>query len=358
MRNCFSIIIVLFSLNVLSQTTSEGEFYTISIGMNASYSESTTTLYRIKKPSNFYSESNYEAYVIVNKKSQYSESQSIYYNIGVKKNNISTTPTQTSISEIPVVPSENLKSFALVIGNEDYKSHQTGLSYEQNVEFALNDSRLIKELFNKTLGIPEKNILYLENATYAKIKQALNQLELICKHLDYKPNIFFYYSGHGLPDEITKVPHIIPVDATGSNMSFAVSLPELFNSLTSCSAERVVVMLDACFTGGARNSGLVASRAVRVRPKHNSLNGRIVVFSSSSSDQSSKSYKEKRHGLFTYYFTEKIIETKGEATLGELDKYLIKNVPLTSILVNKTEQVPEVNISNDVLNVWKEWRFK
>ncbi len=349
---------MLFSFNVFSQTTSEGEYNKTSIGMNANYSESITTSYKIKKSANFNSESNYETYIIVNKKSQYSESQPVYYNIGEKKINISSTPTQTSIGEIPVVPSENFKSFALVIGNEDYKSHQTGLSYEQNVEFALNDSRLIKELFNKTLGIPDKNILYLENATYAKIKQALNQLELVCKHLDFKPNIYFYYSGHGLPDKTTKVPHIIPVDASGSNMSFAISLPELFNSLTMCSAEKVVVILDACFTGGARNSGLVASRAVRVRPKHNSLNGRIVVFSSSSSDQSSKSYKEKRHGLFTYYFTEKVIETKGEVTLKAIDEYLFKNVPLTSILVNKTEQVPEVNISNDVLNEWKNWRFK
>jgi len=300
-------------------------------------------------------------YQIIGKDLLFSESSITNYKIGINEF-IKTEPNSTDnelIKEnMPVSKVQNKNTFALIIGNEDYKSYQTGLSDEQNVEFALNDSRLFKEICKKTLGIPEENIIYLENATFAKTKQAITQLELICKHTLTKPSILFYYSGHGLPDELTKVPYIIPVDASGNNLEFGISLAELYKSLTKYPTEKTVVILDACFTGGARNSGLIASRAVKVRPKQDIFDGNLVVFSASSSDQPSKSYKEKEHGLFTYYLTLKIIEKGENITLGELDEFVRNNVPVKSVLINKSEQVPQTNVSSGIINEWKSWTLK
>ena len=66
-------------------------------------------------------------------------------------------------------------------------------------------------------------------------------------------------------------------------------------------------------------------------------------------------YKEKQHGLFTYFLTKKLIESEGKITLGELDDYLLSNIPIKSVLLNKVEQVPKTNVRNDIVDKWKEW---
>ena len=87
------------------------------------------------------------------------------------------------------------------------------------------------------------------------------------------------------------------------------------------------------------------------------LKGNLVVFSASSSDQSSLPYHQEKHGMFTYHLLKKLQETKGDINLGELSKYLEDEVSIQSLKVNKADQEPTVNISNQVTNLWKNWRF-
>ena len=42
--------------------------------------------------------------------------------------------------------------YALIIGNEDYKSYQTTLSSEQNVDYAVNDATVFKNYALNTWG--------------------------------------------------------------------------------------------------------------------------------------------------------------------------------------------------------------
>ena len=359
-KSALIVTIVFVSLFGYTQNSNEGSVVKYEINKRANYSESLPVYYKIICEQQYVSESENIRISIINKNSYSSESSSINYSI-TKEPNFNPNEkhkNEVTVESLPISETKNSNSYALIIGNEDYKSYQSGLNYEQNVEFAINDSKLFKEICNKTLGLPLENIIYLENASFAKIKQAIAQIELICKHSTVKPKLIFYYSGHGLPDEKTKIPYLIPVDVSGSNLEFAISLPELYKSLTKYPTEKVIVVLDACFTGDARSSGLISSRAVKVKPKQDILNGNIVVFNASSSDQPSKSFKEKGHGLFTYYFTQKIIESKGIITLMELDEYVVNNVPVKSVLINKCEQVPQTNVSNEIINEWKNWTLK
>jgi len=61
---------------------------------------------------------------------------------------------------IPQCSTSNPYRFALVVGNEDYTSHQSDLKSESNVDFARNDASAFKEYCIKTMGIPEKNITF------------------------------------------------------------------------------------------------------------------------------------------------------------------------------------------------------
>lgn len=254
--------------------------------------------------------------------------------------------------------SQNPYRFALIIGNEDYSSYQTGLESESDVEFAINDAKAFREFAVNILGVPTDNIILLTNARAIEMDDAVRKLNPIIKALNGKAEIFFYYAGHGFPDEKTKEPYLIPVDVSGTNLRFAVSLKDLYQSLTEHPSTRITVFLDACFSGGAREQGLVAARAVRVKPKEDQLKGNLVVFTASSGNESSLPYKEKGHGLFTYYLLDKLKETKGEISYKELSEFLSAQVGVRSVMVNNKPQTPQTNVSYDVEEIWGDWKLK
>ncbi len=258
------------------------------------------------------------------------------------------------------IPENNKKyqnRFALIIGNEDYTTHQPGLKNESNVEYARNDAKVFKEYCEKTMGVPAENITYLSDATASRMNQGLEKMNKLMK-ADSKLEIIFYYAGHGFPDE-NKNAYIIPVDVNGNDLqSGAIKLNDVYRKLTEYPSERVTIFLDACFSGGGRNQGLVAARGINITPRADMLKGNIVVFSASSGDQISLPYKEKQHGMFTYFLLKKIQETKGEVTYKELSDYFKKTVNVESIKKNNKEQNPQTNTSSDVTDVWEKWKIK
>ncbi|MBT3612314.1 MAG: hypothetical protein HN522_05185 [Flavobacteriales bacterium] len=247
--------------------------------------------------------------------------------------------------------------FALVIGNEDYQSKQSTLSSEQNVDYAVNDATIFKKYCLNTLGVKEENMFDLINATAGEMSQEIDLISKILSKLGDEAELIVYYAGHGFPDELTKIPYLIPVDVSATNLSSAIKLSEIYTKLSSTGARKVTVFLDACFTGGGRNSGLIASRGVKVKPKEGSLSGNLVVFSASSKDQSALPHHKEGHGMFTYHLLKKLQETKGDVSMGELSDYLDDNVSLLSLKENKKEQDPKVNTSSKVINDWRNWKF-
>jgi uncharacterized caspase-like protein len=247
--------------------------------------------------------------------------------------------------------------FALVIGNEDYKSKQSTLSSEQNVDYAVKDATIFKQYCLKTFGVKDENMFDLINATAGMMNQKIDLITKLVKKTGKRSELIVYYAGHGYPDELTKVPYLIPVDVSASNLSSAIKLDDLYQKLAKTNASKITIFLDACFTGGGRNSGLVASRGFKVKPREGTLNGNIVVFSASSEDQSSLPYHDEKHGIFTYFLLKKFQETKGDVSLGELEEYLERNVSIKSLRVNQKEQDPTVNTSPKVINDWRNWKF-
>jgi ankyrin repeat protein len=267
------------------------------------------------------------------------------------------TPSDVDVN-IPVSSSSKPNTYALIIGNEDYSSSQTGLNTEVNVQYAENDAKIFKEYCIKTLGIPDKNITLLINATGSRMLQNLDLISKISKVNNGNAELIFYYAGHGLPDEQTKEPYLIPVDVNGNDLKYAVKLAEVYKKLTENPATKVTVFIDACFSGGARNESLIALRGVRVKPKEFIVGNNLVVFTSSSGDESSASYKDKQHGMFTYFLLKKLQDTKGDCSYEELENYLKNEISLNSLLINKKQQTPQIIGSPDVLENWKSWSIR
>lgn len=248
--------------------------------------------------------------------------------------------------------------FALIIGNEDYASYQNDLSSEVNVAFAQNDALAFQEYAKKTMGLPEENITLLLNGTLAQMNQAIAKINLLAKNTSGKAEIIFYYAGHGLPDENTKEPYLIPVDVSGAYGASGIALAEVYKKLTEHRVKKISVFLDACFSGGARNQGLVSARGVKIKPRQTEIaNAPMVVFSASSGEQSALPYKDKKHGLFTYLLLKKLKESKGQISYGQLSDALKEDTGIKSILINNKEQNSQTNVSPSLGEEWKYWRF-
>ena len=273
-----------------------------------------------------------------------------------KTNKISVGKSDVDM-DIPLNNKKNPHRYALIIGNEDYSSYQTDLSSEVNVDYAINDAKVFSEYCEKTLGVDSRHLKLLTNATYGQMKQAIAWVQNLSNIEGGNAEIIFYYSGHGLPNEVTKEGYLMPVDVSGNNVSNGISLKYLYQELNKYPAKEITVVLDACFSGGARNEGLIAMKGVKINPKEEVFKGNMVVFASSSGSESSAVYREKQHGYLTYFLLKKIQETKGYVNYKDLSDYLDYQVRKETALIGKV-QTPKVNVSPSVKEQWKYWSFR
>ena len=259
---------------------------------------------------------------------------------------------------IPTTSDKFPNRYALIIGNEEYSEYQTGMGSDVNVDFARNDAQMVKEYLIKTLGYPEGNVYFLEDATAGAMGQKLDMISKLAAKIGSEAEIFFYYAGHGLPDEATRVPYLIPVDVTGGDLSRAIKLSDVYTKLGETGAKRVTIVLDACFSGGGRESGLLAARAVKIKPAESSPSGNMIIITATTGEQSALPYKKEKHGMFTYYLLKKIQESNGNLTYGTLADYVCKNVSVESIKINQKEQDPTVTVSPEIKNTWESWKLR
>lgn len=279
------------------------------------------------------------------------------YNTMANPADASATPKEDPVSpldtDIPRTATDNVRTFAVVIGNEEY---QRGIS---QVQFATKDARIFAEYCHHTLGIPESNIRAYYNATYGDMLAAVKDISSIADAYHGDINIIFYYAGHGIPDEKKRDAYLLPVDADGTMTEVCYPLAQLYDRLGSLGAKSVTVFLDACFSGATRSDDmLIAARAVRMRAATTRPVGRMVVFSASSGDQTAFPYKEKGHGIFTYYLLEKMRQSRGEVSLGELADYVSSNVAQQSVVVNRKVQIPTVSASPEIFDEWQQFKLK
>lgn len=243
-------------------------------------------------------------------------------------------------------------SFAIIIGNEKYQK-------VTKVECANNDAVVFSQYCKKTLGMPEKNVRFYPDATYATMLAAIDDIKNIAKVYKGNLNVIFYYAGHGIPDESNRDAYLLPVDTDGKNMAVCYPLSKLYQELGTMNAKSVIVFMDACFSGSQRGEGMLASaRGVAIKANPAAPQGNMVVFSAASGDETAYPYKEKNHGLFTYFLLKKLQETKGAVTLGELGNYIIDNVAKESVVSNGKSQTPTVMASSTIENNWKEFVIK
>lgn len=256
---------------------------------------------------------------------------------------------------IPYNSTKNYDTYVVIIANENYDE-----SSISKVQFANNDGKSFHDYCTNTLGIPLKNIKYIEDATFNQIRYSINWISNIVKVQEKQPNIIFYYSGHGVPDETSRNAFLLPSDGLANDSQSGYSLDLLYKQLGELHTNKTIVFLDACFSGTTREGKMISmdSKGVSIKSRPVQPKGNMVVLSAAQGDETAYPYKKMKHGMFTYFLLKKLQETKGDASLGDLESYINKQVRQNSVVENGKIQTPTVSVSDKMSLIWKSLKLK
>ena len=254
--------------------------------------------------------------------------------------------------DIPVTSRKADNLFALLIANEHYDK-------ASEVFGALHDGDTFRQYCIRTLGMPESNVTLINNATGNQVRDAIATLARKVKGAGPDSEFIVYYAGRGLPDDATKEAYMMPVDANPLVMTTLIPMKEVYAQLGSIPAASASVFIDACFSGTDRDGKMFnEARGVVLKTKPAAPQGNMFVLSAASAQETALPYKEKHHGLFTYFLLKKLQESKGNATLRQISDYVINNVRTTSDAVNGKVQNPTVSTSGRMATQWESKKLK
>jgi|GEM_PF-2183495 len=239
------------------------------------------------------------------------------------------------------------KKWSVVIGVENYR-------WAPPVPFARRDAQAVNEYFKRLLRVPAGNsfVLFDDQALLSELQDLLwDRLQVLVEEQD---TVYFYFAGHGVPCVKDGMTYLLPYDGKPSNpMRTAFPSAELYASLGRLKARHVFVFLDACFSGYASRSEdrdliLPGTRPGVIKVRDSILaSDNLIVFGASKPDQVSNAYREKQHGLFTYFLLkglwgDETKDKKGVIRVKNLDKYIKSKVDSTSLkmLGRNLQQTP------------------
>ncbi len=262
---------------------------------------------------------------------------------------------------IPVTTHRSVNTYVLVIANEKYDAELI-----PDVPYALNDGEKVREYCVSALGVPERQVKLLRNATKGEIEQeGIHWLQDLA-HAVAKKNgegaeptaeFIVYYAGHGFTD-LEGVAYLLPngirtedIDAlqrggggcrlfgcgkkkrekdtivydivlskkeTRRLAEQCLSLESLCASLNSKTVpvKNLTVVVDASFDGKGRD-GRALVRAERKKEEKKkrrkaSLRSDAVVLLAAEYDKTAYSFDRYEHGFLTYFLLKEVKDMRDD----------------------------------------------
>jgi len=240
-------------------------------------------------------------------------------------------PPKSSTAIRPPSPSSNPDAVAVIIGNRNYSG------MVPPVEYAHRDADAWKQFALETLGISDKNIIYIQDATLLEMQSVLGNDRSHTGKLwrwirPQESDLFVFYSGHGVPGMKDRRAYLLPV---GSNPDIAeiqgYPLELLYKNLSKMEARTTTVFIDACFSGQSPGGALVRNASgIRVTTKTPPA-ASLTIITAAREEQVASWDRESEHGLFTWHLLhalngaadqQRYGKADGRITLNEVRKYL------------------------------------
>jgi hypothetical protein len=265
---------------------------------------------------------------------------------GTVSQQVRTVTYERSAALAPAAPAPKAPAsgdrWAVIVGVGRYASGDIPA-----LRYTVADAEAFSQVLVERGGFKKGNILLLTDKTDRKptlrdMKWALGTF--LARSAKKEDLVVIFYAGHGAPevdprgaepDGLAK--YLVPSDADPNDLySTALPMDELQIIFDRIEAERVVVFLDACYSGaaGGRTFASKRTRALRVDDlfldRLARSRGRAIITASRSSEVSIE-VPELGHGLFTHYLLQGLrgsadLDRDGVVVLQELYTYLEQQV--------------------------------
>jgi len=177
------------------------------------------------------------------------------------------------------------------------------------------------------------------------------EVELALRHADPDDLVLIYFSGHGKLDALGDLCLVMHNTHAHGLRSTSLPIPSLRDFIRASNCERIVVILDCCYSGAAGRAFLRGGVPEQVGQIQQGK-GRFVLSSATSTETS----REREHvedgcvyGTFTYAMAQGIrsgaadVNHDGQITVSDLCSYVVQNV---------REQTPQhwgLEVNGDIL---------
>ncbi len=249
---------------------------------------------------------------------------------------------------IPRSLTANDNAYVLIIANEDYVD-----PFLPSVPFAMNDGETVRRYFVTALGVPERQVKVLRNATREQIENdgvhwLTDLAQAVARNnngtVEPKADIYIYFAGHGYAD-FNNVTYLIPnrlnVEGIKSLKAMAqvggvvkapdedpmydivlkpkesakftmecISIDALCAMFKKYPVRNLTLIIDASMDGHQR-SGAPMLRADVVRDgkgakRKANMRSDAVVLMAAAPDKTAYSFDAQHHGFLTYFLLKEI----------------------------------------------------
>jgi hypothetical protein len=232
--------------------------------------------------------------------------------------------------------------WAVVIGIGTYERPEI-----PGLRFAVADAEAVHDVLVNRAGFRKEQVLLLTDRTERKptlrnLKWALGTF--LARSAKKGDLVLIYYAGHGAPEIDPRgleadgfAKYLVPWDADPNDLySTGLPMDEFQTIFDRIEAERVVVFLDACYSGaaGGRTFASRRTRATRIDDlfleRLTRSRGRVIVTASRAAEVSLE-LPELGHGVFTHFLLQGLrgvadLDRDGIINLQELYQYLEQKV--------------------------------
>ena len=254
---------------------------------------------------------------------------------------------------IPQSLSSYENAYVLIIANEDYSN-----AFLPTVPFAKNDGETLRRYFVTALGVPERQVKVINNASREQIeKEGIHWLTDLAQAVattrngavEPQANLYVYFAGHGYTD-FNNVTYIIPnklnvenikslkqfeqksgfVKAPDEDQTYdiilspkesakftmeCISIDALCSMFKAYPVKNLTLIIDASMNGHQRNGAPMLRADIQsdgkgVKRKAN-MRADAMVLMAAAPDKTAFSFEAQHHGFLTYFLLKEIKSMAG-----------------------------------------------
>ena len=273
-------------------------------------------------------------------------------------------------------PNSNTNTYVLIIANERYPKPLP------QVPYAYNDGEVLTQYCIRTLGIPQRQVKIVEDATMQNItKDGVTWMKDIASSTKGDCRFLIYYAGHGFTDRDYN-PYIVPTDLnfkkikamrktdridvekrlsrrdTKKLLSQCLRIDTLCSWFNRVPCQSLTLIVDASFDNTGRDGETIVNlRHTKKRVKGIRLRNDVVLLSAAPFNKTAYAFDEQHHGYLTYFLLKELKSTKGDIDYGDLFESVIANVEKESALQGQLQE-PTTNVGGKLKDNWTKIRMR